>query len=139
MVDLQSSNSANMKWKECLRAVSYTHLDVYKRQLRQFGGMSGFPKVCESPHDVFDTGHSSTAISLAMGMAVSRDLKHDDYSIVAIIGDGAMTGGLAFEGLNNMSESGRRVIVILNDNGMSISPNVGAVSYTHLQSGNGIY
>lgn len=117
---------------------SYVHKILTGRakgfdSLRQFGGMSGFPKVCESPHDVFDTGHSSTAISLAMGMAVSRDLKHDDYSIVAIIGDGAMTGGLAFEGLNNMSESGRRVIVILNDNGMSISPNVGGLA-KHLRN-----
>lgn len=117
---------------------SYVHKILTGRakgfdSLRQFGGMSGFPKVCESPHDVFDTGHSSTAISLAMGMAVSRDLKHDDYSIVAIIGDGAMTGGLAFEGLNNISESGRRVIVILNDNGMSISPNVGGLA-KHLRN-----
>ncbi len=117
---------------------SYVHKILTGRakgfdSLRQYGGMSGFPKVCESPHDVFDTGHSSTAISLAMGMAVSRDLKHDDYNIVAIIGDGAMTGGLAFEGLNNISESGRRVIVILNDNGMSISPNVGGLA-KHLRN-----
>ena len=117
---------------------SYVHKILTGRakgfdSLRQFGGMSGFPKVCESPHDVFDTGHSSTAISLAMGMAVSRDLKHDDYNIVAIIGDGAMTGGLAFEGLNNISESGRRVIVILNDNGMSISPNIGGLA-KHLRN-----
>ena len=117
---------------------SYVHKILTGRakgfdSLRQFGGMSGFPKVCESPHDVFDTGHSSTAISLAMGMAVSRDVKHDDYNIVAIIGDGAMTGGLAFEGLNNISESGRRVIVILNDNGMSISPNIGGLA-KHLRN-----
>lgn len=117
---------------------SYVHKILTGRakgfdSLRQYGGMSGFPKVCESPHDVFDTGHSSTAISLAMGMVVSRDLKHDDYNIVAIIGDGAMTGGLAFEGLNNISESGRRVIVILNDNGMSISPNIGGLA-KHLRN-----
>ena len=117
---------------------SYVHKILTGRakgfdSLRQFGGMSGFPKICESPHDVFDTGHSSTAISLAMGMAVSRDVKHDDYNIVAIIGDGAMTGGLAFEGLNNISESGRRVIVILNDNGMSISPNIGGLA-KHLRN-----
>lgn len=117
---------------------SYVHKILTGRakgfdSLRQYGGMSGFPKVCESPHDVFDTGHSSTAISLAMGMSVSRDLKHGDYNIVAIIGDGAMTGGLAFEGLNNISESGRRVIVILNDNGMSISPNVGGLA-KHLRN-----
>ena len=117
---------------------SYVHKILTGRakgfdSLRKFGGMSGFPKVCESPHDVFDTGHSSTAISLAMGMAVSRDLKHDDYNIVAIIGDGAMTGGLAFEGLNNISDSGRRVIVVLNDNGMSISPNIGGLA-KHLRN-----
>ena len=117
---------------------SYVHKILTGRakgfdSLRQFGGMSGFPKICESPHDVFDTGHSSTAISLAMGMDVSRDVKHDDYNIVAIIGDGAMTGGLAFEGLNNISESGRRVIVILNDNGMSISPNIGGLA-KHLRN-----
>ena len=112
---------------------SYVHKILTGRargfdSLRQFGGMSGFPKVSESPHDVFDTGHSSTAISLAMGMSVSRDLNNDDYNIVAIIGDGAMTGGLAFEGLNNISDSGRRVIVVLNDNGMSISPNIGGLA-----------
>ncbi len=112
---------------------SYVHKILTGRargfdSLRTFGGMSGFPKVSESPHDVFDTGHSSTAISLAMGMAVSRDLKGDDYDVVAVIGDGAMTGGLAFEGLNNISESSRRVTVILNDNGMSIAPNVGGLA-----------
>ena len=117
---------------------SYVHKILTGRargfdSLRQFGGMSGFPKISESPHDVFDTGHSSTAISLAMGMSVSRDLNNDDYNIVAIIGDGAMTGGLAFEGLNNISDSGRRVIVVLNDNGMSISPNIGGLA-KHLRN-----
>ena len=117
---------------------SYVHKILTGRargfdSLRQFGGMSGFPKVSESPHDVFDTGHSSTAISLAMGMSVSRDLNNDDYNIVAIIGDGAMTGGLAFEGLNNISDSGRRVIVVLNDNGMSISQNIGGLA-KHLRN-----
>lgn len=112
---------------------SYVHKILTGRargfdSLRQFGGMSGFPKVSESPHDSFDTGHSSTAISLAMGMSVSRDINGDDYNIVAVIGDGAMTGGLAFEGLNNISDSGRRVIVVLNDNGMSISPNIGGLA-----------
>lgn len=112
---------------------SYVHKILTGRasgfdSLRKFGGMSGFPKVSENPHDVFDTGHSSTAISLAMGMAVSRDLKGDDYHVVSIIGDGAMTGGLAFEGLNNISESSRRVTIILNDNGMSIAPNVGGLA-----------
>ncbi len=112
---------------------SYVHKILTGRakgfdSLRTFGGMSGFPKVSESPHDVFDTGHSSTAISLAMGMAVSRDLNSENYEVVAVIGDGAMTGGPAFEGLNNISESGRKVTVILNDNGMSIAPNVGGLA-----------
>lgn len=112
---------------------SYVHKILTNRaggfdSLRTFEGMSGFPKVSESPHDVFDTGHSSTSISLAMGMAASRDIKKEEYHVVSIIGDGAMTGGLAFEGLNNISERNSRVIVILNDNGMSISPNVGGMA-----------
>ncbi|XVG95052.1 1-deoxy-D-xylulose-5-phosphate synthase [Eubacteriales bacterium KG127] len=112
---------------------SYVHKILTGRargfdSLRTFEGMSGFPKVSESPHDIFDTGHSSTSISLAMGMAASRDMKKEDYHVVSIIGDGAMTGGIAFEGLNNISERNSRVIVILNDNGMSISPNVGGMA-----------
>ena len=96
--------------------------------LRQFGGMSGFLARSESEHDVFGAGHAGTSISAAHGMAIARDLKGDDYHVVAIIGDGALTAGLAFEGLNNVGHDRRRVIVILNDNGMSIAPNVGAVS-----------
>ncbi len=96
--------------------------------LRQFGGMSGFLARSESEHDIFGAGHAGTSISAAHGMAIARDLKKDDYHVVAIIGDGALTAGLAFEGLNNIGHDRRRVIVVLNDNGMSIAPNVGAVS-----------
>ncbi|MBN2105692.1 1-deoxy-D-xylulose-5-phosphate synthase [bacterium] len=96
--------------------------------LRQYGGISGFPKISESEYDVFGVGHASTSISAAYGMAVARDLNQDDFSVVAVIGDGAMTGGLALEGLNNAGGSRRDFIVILNDNRMSISPNVGALS-----------
>lgn len=93
--------------------------------LRKFKGMSGFPKTAESEYDLFDTGHSSTSISLGLGMAAARDLKKEDYHVVSVIGDGAMTGGMAFEALNNADSS---MIVILNDNGMSISPNTGGLS-----------
>jgi len=96
--------------------------------LRQFGGISGFPKISESEYDTFGVGHSSTSISAALGMAAARDLKGDSYSVVAVIGDGAMTGGIAFEGLNNAGGLKKDMIVILNDNEMSISPNVGALS-----------
>ncbi len=96
--------------------------------LRQFGGMSGFLVRSESEHDVFGAGHAGTSISAAHGMAIARDLKGDDFHVVAVIGDGALTAGLAFEGLNNIGHDRRRVIVVLNDNGMSIAPNVGAVS-----------
>ncbi len=96
--------------------------------LRQFGGMSGFLARSESEHDVFGAGHAGTSISAAHGMAIARDLRKEDFHVVAIIGDGALTAGLAFEGLNNIGHDRRRVIVVLNDNGMSIAPNVGAVS-----------
>jgi 1-deoxy-D-xylulose-5-phosphate synthase len=96
--------------------------------LRQFGGMSGFLARSESEHDVFGAGHAGTSISAAHGMAIARDLKHESFHVVAVIGDGALTAGLAFEGLNNIGHDRRRVIVVLNDNGMSIAPNVGAVS-----------
>lgn len=99
--------------------------------LRQFGGMSGFPKVNESPYDTFDTGHSSTSISAAAGMAAARDLAGENYHVAAIIGDGALTGGLAYEALNNVGASKDNMIVILNDNGMSIEPNTGGMS-SHL-------
>ena len=96
--------------------------------LRQYGGISGFLDRHESEHDMFGAGHATTSISAALGMAVGRDLNGDDYNVVAIIGDGAMTGGMAFEALNNAGMLDTRLIVILNDNTMSISPNVGAWS-----------
>ncbi|MFH1942251.1 MAG: 1-deoxy-D-xylulose-5-phosphate synthase [bacterium] len=96
--------------------------------LRQYGGISGFPRITESEYDTFGVGHASTAISAALGLAIGRDLRRDDYKVVAVVGDGALTGGLAFEGLNNAGGSKRDIIVVLNDNRMSISPNVGALS-----------
>ena len=96
--------------------------------LRQYKGLSGFPKRQESEHDVFGVGHSSTSISAADGIAAARDLLGDDYHVVAIIGDGAMTGGMSFEALNHVGDTKRRLIIILNDNEMSISKNVGAMS-----------
>jgi len=96
--------------------------------LRTFGGISGFPKRDESPHDAFDVGHASTSISAALGMAVGRDLKRAGNKVIAVIGDGSMTGGLAYEGLNNAGHLNKDLVVILNDNEMSIAENVGAVS-----------
>lgn len=96
--------------------------------LRQFGGLSGFPKPYESVHDAFIAGHASNSVSVALGMARARTLQNGDYNVLALIGDGALTGGLAYEGLNNAGASGEPLIVILNDNGMSINPNVGAMS-----------
>jgi len=96
--------------------------------LRQFGGLSGFPKPNESAHDAFVAGHASNSVSVALGMARARTLLGEDYSVLALIGDGALSGGLAYEGLNNAGASGEPMIVIVNDNGMSISRNVGAVS-----------
>lgn len=99
--------------------------------LRQYKGLCGFPKMSESEHDVWETGHSSTSLSGAMGMAVARDLKGEDYKVIAVIGDGALTGGMALEALNHIGEEKKDIIVILNDNEMSISPNVGAL-HNHL-------
>ncbi len=96
--------------------------------LRQLGGVSGFPKRAESMHDVFDVGHSSTSISAAVGFAVARDIKGERNKVIAVIGDGSMTGGLAFEGLNHAGHLNRDLIVVLNDNEMSIAENVGALS-----------
>ncbi len=96
--------------------------------LRQFEGVSGFPKRDESPHDCFDVGHSSTSISAALGMAAARDVLGGDEKIVAVIGDGSLTAGLAFEGLNQAGHLDSDLVVVLNDNEMSISPNVGALS-----------
>ncbi|MFN2521465.1 MAG: 1-deoxy-D-xylulose-5-phosphate synthase [Candidatus Limnocylindria bacterium] len=96
--------------------------------LRQFGGMSGFLVRSESPHDQFGAGHAGTSISAAQGMAIARDLHREDHHVVAIIGDGALTAGMAWEALNNIGHMRTRMIVVLNDNGMSIAPNVGAIS-----------
>ncbi|NPV28548.1 MAG: 1-deoxy-D-xylulose-5-phosphate synthase [Firmicutes bacterium] len=96
--------------------------------LRQYGGLSGFPKARESEHDSFGTGHSSTSISAALGFALARDLKKENYAVVAVIGDGALTGGMAFEAMNHAGHLGTRLIVVLNDNEMSIANNVGALS-----------
>jgi 1-deoxy-D-xylulose-5-phosphate synthase len=96
--------------------------------LRQQGGLSGFLRRDESEHDQFGAGHAGTALSAALGMATARDLKGEDFEVLAIVGDGAMTCGLPYEALNNAGDSGRDLIVVLNDNGMSIAPNVGAIS-----------
>lgn len=113
---------------------SYIHKILTGRKeqmatLRQHNGLSGFPKRAESIYDVFDTGHSSTSISAAIGMARARDLKKEDYEVVAVIGDGALTGGMAFEALNDAGRSNTKLIIVLNDNEMSISPNVGGLSH----------
>ena len=112
---------------------AYTHNLLSGRRdgfndLRQFGGMSGFPKRKESPYDAFDTGHSSTSISAGLGIAQARDILGDDYSVISVIGDGALTGGMAYEALNNAAQMEKNFIIILNDNEMSISPNVGGMS-----------
>lgn len=96
--------------------------------LRQYKGLSGFPRCSESDHDCFETGHSSTSISAALGFALARDLKGEQHSVLAVIGDGALTGGMAFEALNHAGQLGTRLIVVLNDNEMSISRNVGALA-----------
>lgn len=96
--------------------------------IRQYGGLSGFVERDESPHDVFGTGHASTSISAALGMAIARDMGQEDYSVVAVIGDAAMAGGMAFEALNQAGHLRTPLIVVLNDNGMAISPSVGALS-----------
>ena len=96
--------------------------------LRQFGGLSGFPRPWESPHDAFVGGHASASVSAALGLARARTLRGEDSHVVCVIGDGAMTGGMAYEALNDAGQAGEPLIVIYNDNGMSISPNVGAVA-----------
>ncbi len=112
---------------------SYIHKILTGRKeqfstLRQFGGLCGFPNRSESEHDSFGTGHSSTSISAALGFAIARDLNNDDYNVVAVIGDGSFTGGMAFEALNNAGELQKKMLVVLNDNEMSIAKNVGALS-----------
>src|SRR3990172_961884 len=98
--------------------------------LRQRDGISGFLKRSESKHDHFGAGHAGTAMSAALGMATARDLKGEEHKVVAVVGDGALTCGLSYEGMNNAGHSERDIILIVNDNGMSISPNVGAISKT---------
>ena len=112
---------------------SYAHKILTGRReqfatLRQYKGMSGFPKFKESIYDAFETGHSSTSISAALGMTLANDLKDAKNRAIAVIGDGSMTAGLAFEALNHAGHLDKDLIVILNDNEMSISPNVGALS-----------
>ena len=112
---------------------SYTHKLLTGRKegfedLRIYGGMSGFPKRKESQCDAFDTGHSSTSISAGLGYVRARDLKHEDYTVISVIGDGSLTGGMAYEALNNASNLKTNFIVVLNDNHMSISENVGGMS-----------
>lgn len=112
---------------------SYTHKILTGRmaefdELRQYGGLSGFPKRKESPYDSFDTGHSSTSISAGLGIALGRDLQGLKYKVVSVIGDGALTGGMAYEALNNAARMKRNFIIVLNDNNMSISENVGGMS-----------
>lgn len=112
---------------------SYVHKLLTGRKkgfstLRKFRGMSGFPKKSESKHDCYETGHSSTSISAALGMAIARDMRGENHEVIAVIGDGALTGGLAFEALNHLGSVQTDMLVILNDNEMSICPNVGAIS-----------
>ena len=112
---------------------SYAHklLTGRKEQfntLRQYRGLSGFPDRSESPHDAFGTGHASTSISAALGIAIARDLSGEDFHVVAVIGDGSLTGGMALEALNHAGHLAKRMIVLLNDNAMAISPSVGALS-----------
>lgn len=112
---------------------SYIHKILTGRRdafssLRQYGGIAGFPKPSESVHDAFVAGHASTSISTALGMARARTLRKEDYDVVALIGDGALTGGLAYEGLSDAGQSGEPLVIILNDNGMSINKNVGGMA-----------
>ena len=112
---------------------SYVHKLLTGRKagfetLRQFGGLAGFPKPSESMHDAFIAGHASTSISVALGIARARTLSRGDYSVIAVIGDGALTGGLSYEGLSDAGESGEQMVIILNDNGMSITNNVGGIA-----------
>jgi 1-deoxy-D-xylulose-5-phosphate synthase len=112
---------------------SYAHKIITERKekfntLRTYGGLSGFPKRAESLYDTFDTGHSSTSISAGLGISTAKALKGEDSKVIAVIGDGSMTGGMAFEGLNQAGDSDKDLIVVLNDNEMSIAPNVGAIS-----------
>ena len=123
---------------------SYTHKILSGRrmefdELRQYGGMSGFPKRKESPCDAFDTGHSSTSISAGLGLAQARDVLGEGHFVVSVIGDGSLTGGMAYEALNNAAQMKKNFVIILNDNNMSISENVGGMSsyLNSIRTGNG--
>ncbi|MDW2797152.1 1-deoxy-D-xylulose-5-phosphate synthase [Clostridium boliviensis] len=123
---------------------SYTHKILSGRrmdfdELRQYGGMSGFPKRKESPCDAFDTGHSSTSISAGLGLAQARDVLGKEHFVVSVIGDGSLTGGMAYEALNNAAQMKKNFVIILNDNNMSISENVGGMSsyLNSIRTGNG--
>lgn len=113
---------------QCYSHKILTGRDSAMESLRTFGGLAGFPKPGESRSDAFIAGHASNAVSVALGMARARTLAKEDYAVLALLGDGALTGGLAYEGLTNAGQSGERMIVILNDNGMSIAPNVGGMA-----------
>jgi len=126
-------NSPNDKLIWDVGHQTYVHKILTNRKdkfhtLRQYQGLSGFPKRSESIHDVFETGHSSTAISAALGMARARDIRNEHYHVIAIVGDGALTGGMAFEALNDAGRCNTNLMVVLNDNEMSISKNVGALA-----------
>jgi len=123
---------------------SYVHKMITGRYdrfstLRTFGGLAGFPRRSESEYDCFETGHASTAISAALGIARARDYKKQKYEVIAVVGDGALTGGMCYEALNDAGNSGTKLMVVLNDNEMSIAPNVGALSnyLTHLRISGG--
>jgi 1-deoxy-D-xylulose-5-phosphate synthase len=113
---------------QCYSHKILTGRDSAMDTLRTFGGLSGFPKPNENKADAFIAGHASNSVSVALGMARARTILQEDYSVLALIGDGALTGGLAYEGLTNAGQSGEPLIVILNDNGMSITPNVGSMA-----------
>ena len=98
------------------------------KTIRQYGGLSGFLKRTESEYDVFGAGHASTSISAALGVAIARNQNNENFKVIAVIGDGGLTGGLAYEGLNNSGNINTQILVVLNDNEKSISPNVGAIS-----------
>lgn len=129
----KSFNSPNDKIIWDVGHQSYVHKIITGRKdrfhsLRKYSGLSGFPKRSESSHDIFETGHSSTSISAGLGIALARDLNKEDYNVISVIGDGAMTAGMAYEALNHAGHLGTKMIVILNDNEMSISKNVGGLS-----------
>ena len=112
---------------------SYAHKMLTGRKdrfstIRQYGGLSGFPSRAESPHDAFTTGHAGTSISAALGIALARDLNKANYNVIAVIGDGSLGTGMAFEAINHAGRQKTKIIVILNDNGMAISPTQGAMS-----------